>query len=108
MAQSGYKNFNTALPTKAPIAPVGLHAPDGRTFLGVRRRRDGTFELVYDRFGVRHSVWEVIHRNIDIDILNEACRRSVLAQDCLATLYACLATHGVRIQCKEDRLQDRI
>jgi hypothetical protein len=108
MAQGGYKNSSTALPTQAPIAPVALHAPDGRTFLGVRRRRDGTLELVYDRFGVRHSVWEVVHSNIDIEILNEACRRSVLAKDCLATLYAYLAAHGVRIECSVDRLHDRL
>jgi hypothetical protein len=107
MGQSGRTDSSAALTPQVPIAPVALHAPDGRSFLGVRRRRDGMLELVYDRFGVRHSVWEVVQRNIDIDSLNEACRRSVLAQDCLATLYACLAAHGVRIECKEDRLGDR-
>jgi hypothetical protein len=108
MEQGVHKDSRGLLRSQLPIAPVALHAPDGRSFLGLRRRRDGILEIVYDRFGVRRSVWEVVQSNIDIDILNEACRISVLAQDCIATLYACLAAHGVRIECKEDRLADRL
>lgn len=107
MGQGGREDCVGVGTSKVPIAPVALHAPDGRSFLGLRRRRDGVLEIVYDRVGIRRSVWVVVQTNIDMDVLNEACRRSVLSQDCLATLYEGLAACGVRIECKEDRLGDR-
>ena len=104
MGKNDPKGTKTGPTLQAPISPVAAHAPDSRSFLGVRRRHDGVLEIVYDQFGVRHSVWEVMQRNIDIDILAEACRKSVLADDSLATLYAGLAACGIRIECKEDRI----
>lgn len=98
------RSFITTPAPMAPISHVGLHAPDGRSFLGLRRRSDGVLEIVYDRVGARHSVWEVMQSNVDVEILTEACRRSVIAQDCLATLYSGLAACGIRIECKEDRI----
>lgn len=104
MGKDGRKAISTAAAPQAPISPVAAHAPYGRSFLGVRQRSDGVLEIVFDRLGARHSVWEVVQSNIDVDILTEACRQSVLAQDCLATLYTGLAACGVRIECKEDRI----
>lgn len=103
MGEEEQRAFTTIAMPQSPISPVALHAPDGRSFLGLHRRRDGVIEIVYDRFGVRRSVWEVMSRNIDIDALEEACRRSVQAQDCLATLYTSLMACGIRIECREDR-----
>lgn len=104
MEKEGHKAFRTYRVSQAPISPVAAHAHDGRSFLGVRQRGDGVLEIVYDRLGIRHSVWEVVQSNINVEILTEACRRSILAQDCLATLYTGLAACGVRIECKEDRI----
>ena len=86
-----------------PIAPIIMHAADGCAFLGVRTRLDGTLEIVFDQFGVRRSIWEVIHGSVGLDGLQEACARAINADDCLATLHAALSTAGIRIECKEDR-----
>ena len=86
-----------------PIAPIAMHAADGRAFLGVRMSRDGTLEIVYDKFGVRRSIWEVMHGSVGLDGLREACLRAINADDCLSTLHAALAKGGIRIECKEDR-----
>lgn len=86
-----------------PIAPIAIHAADGRVFLGVRTSRDGTLEIVYDQFGVRRSIWEVMHGSVGLDGLQDACLRAINADDCLATLHAALAKGGIRIECKEDR-----
>jgi len=86
-----------------PIAPIALHTADGRAFLGVRTRLNGTFEIVYDQFGVRRSIWEVIHGSVGLDGLQEACARAINADDCLATLHAALSNAGIRIECVEDR-----
>lgn len=86
-----------------PIAPIAVHRADGRVFLGVRTRPDGTVEIVFDQFGVRRSIWEVIHGSVGLDGLQEACARAINADDCLATLYATLSTAGIRIECVEDR-----
>jgi hypothetical protein len=85
------------------ISPVAVHANDGRAFLGVRSRRDGAIEIVYDRIGVRRSIWEIIHGSVGIDGLQEACRRAINADDCMATLHAALCSAGVRIECIEER-----
>lgn len=89
---------------KGPISPVAVHASDGRSFLGVRVRRDGALEIVYDRFGIYRSIWEVVQGSVGIDGLHEACRRAITAQDALATLHAALASAGVKIECIEERL----
>jgi len=86
-----------------PIAPVAIHTPDGRAFLGVRTRRDGAVEIIHDRFGVRRSVWKVASGNVCLSGLQEACRRAINADDCLATLYAALAAGGVKIECIDER-----
>lgn len=86
-----------------PIAPVAVHASDGRAFIGVRVRRDGAMEIVYDRVGVRRSIWEVMSGSIGLDGLQEACLRAINADDCLATLHAALASAGIRIECVEER-----
>ena len=104
MGWDGRKVFSMRPASQAPISPVAMHAPDGRSFLGLRRRADGVVEIVFDQSGVRHSVWEVMQSNVDVEILTEACRRSVLTQDCLAALYEGLAACGIRIECKEDRV----
>jgi hypothetical protein len=54
----------------------------------VRTRLDGTLEIVFDQFGVRRSIWEVIHGSVGFDGLQEACARAINADDCLATLHA--------------------
>ena len=87
-----------------PIAPIAVHTADGRAFLGVRTCRNGTFEIVYDQFGVRRSIWEVIHGSVGLDGLEEACKRAINADDCLATLHAALAKGGVRMECVEERI----
>ena len=87
-----------------PIAPIAVHTGDGRAFLGVRTRLNGTFEIVYDQFGVRRSIWEVIHGSVGLDGLQEACARAINADDCLATLHAALAKDGVRMECVEERI----
>ena len=87
-----------------PIAPIAVHRADGRAFLGVRTRLNGTFEIVYDHFGVRRSIWEVIHGSVGLDGLQEACARAINADDCLATLHAALAKGGVRMECVEERI----
>jgi hypothetical protein len=86
-----------------PISPVALHTPDGRAFIGVRTRRDGAVEIVHDRFGVRRSVWRVTSGGVGLGGLQEACRRAINADDCLATLYAALTAGGVKIECVEER-----
>jgi hypothetical protein len=87
-----------------PIAPIAVHTADGRAFLGVRRRRDGVVEIIYDQFGIRRSIWEVIHGSVGLDGLQEACARAINAEDCLSTLYAALAKGGVRMECVEERI----
>jgi hypothetical protein len=87
----------------APISPVAVHASDGRVFIGVRMRRDGVIQIVYDRVGVRRSIWEVMGGGIGLDGLQEACLRAINAEDCLATLHAALASAGIRIECVEER-----
>lgn len=87
-----------------PIAPIGMHAADGRAFLGVRTSSDGRLEIVYDQFGVRRSIWEVIHCSVGLDGLQEACMRAINTDDCLATLHAALAKGGVRMECVEERM----
>ena len=87
------------------ISPVAVHANDGRSFLGVRTRRDGALEIIYDRIGVRRSIWEIIHGGVGIDGLQEACRRAINADDCMATLHAALSSAGVRIECIEERFE---
>lgn len=87
----------------APIAPVAVHTKDGRAFIGVRVRRDGAVEIVYDRIGVRRSIWEIMNGSVGLDGLQEACRRAIHADDCMATLHAALAAAGIRIECIEDR-----
>lgn len=89
------------------ISPVAIHANDGRAFLGVRTRRDGAMEIVYDRIGVRRSIWEIMHGSVGIDGLQEACRRAINADDCMATLHAALTAAGVRIECIEERFGTR-
>jgi hypothetical protein len=86
-----------------PISPIVVHSATGRAFLGVRTRLDGTLEIVFDQFGVRRSIWEVIHGSVGFDGLQEACARAINADDCLATLHAALSSAGIRIECKEDR-----
>lgn len=87
-----------------PIAAIAVHRADGRAFLGVRTRRDGAVEIVFDQFGVRRSIWEVIHGSVGLDGLQEACTRAINAEDCLSTLYAALAKGGVRMECVEERI----
>lgn len=87
-----------------PTAPFAVHRADGRVFLGVRTRHDGTLEIVYDQFGVRRSIWEVMHGSVGLDGLQEACARAINADDCLSTLYAALAKGGVRMECVEERI----
>lgn len=87
-----------------PIAPIAVHTADGCAFLGVRTRRDGAVEIVFDQFGVRRSIWEVIHGSVGLDGLQEACTRAINADDCLATLHAALAKGGVRMECVEERI----
>jgi hypothetical protein len=91
-----------------PIAPIAVHRADGRAFLGVRARLNGTFEIIYDQFGVRRSIWEVIHGSVGLDGLQEACARAINADDCLATLHAALSNAGIRIECVEDRFGGRM
>lgn len=92
-----------SLEKMVPIAPVAIHANDGLSFVGVRVRRDGRLEIVFDRFGSYRSIWEVVAGNVSLDGLREACSRAILAQDCMATLHAALASAGVRIECVEER-----
>ena len=87
-----------------PIAPIAVHRADGRVFLGVHTRRDGAVEIVFDQFGVRRSIWEVIYGSVGLDGLQEACARAINADDCLSTLYAALAKGGVRMECVEERI----
>jgi hypothetical protein len=91
-----------------PIAPIVVHSATGRAFLGVRTCRNGSLEIVYDLFGVRRSVWAVIHGGVSLDGLQEACLRAINADDCLSTLHAALAKGGIRIECKEDRFGARL
>ena len=91
-----------------PIAPIAVHRADGRMFLGIRTRHDGTLEIVYDQFGVRRSIWEVMHGSVGLDGLQEACARAINADDCLATLYAEFFTAGIRIECVEERFGGNI
>lgn len=90
-------------PDRIPMSSVGVYAPDGHTFLGVRSRRDGVLEVIHERFGVRKSVWQVRSGNPSLDGLKEACRRAVEAEDPLATLYSALATSGIRLECVEEK-----
>lgn len=101
----GARMQSNRLGPMGPIAPVAVHAKDGRSFIGVRIRRDGAFEIVYDRFGVYRSVWEVVQGSVGLDGLQEACSRAIMAQDCLATLHAALTLAGVRIECTEERVR---
>lgn len=91
-----------------PIAPIVVHAATGRAFLGVRTRLNGTLEIVFDQFGVRRSVWEVMQGSVGLDGLQEACARAINADDCLATLHAALSSAGIRIECVEDRFGGNI
>ena len=91
-----------------PIAPIAVHTGDGRAFLGVRTRRDGAVEIVFDQFGVRRSIWQVIHGSVGLDGLQEACTRAINADDCLATLHTALSSAGIRIECVEDRFGSRM
>jgi hypothetical protein len=77
-------------------------------FLGVRIRRDGTFEIILDHFGVRRSIWEVVHGTVKVDVLQDACHRAINADNCLSTLHATLSQGGIRIACKEDRFGDSL
>lgn len=86
-----------------PFAPMAVHRTDGRAFLGLRKCRNGSLEIIYEKFGVRKSVWEVIDGNAGLDCVQEACLRAINTDDCLSTLHAALAKAAVRIECKEDR-----
>ena len=94
--------------TNHPIAPIAVHTADGLVFLGVRTRRDGAVEIVFDQFGVRRSIWEVINGGVGLDGLQEACTRAINADDCLATLHAALSAAGIRIECVDDRFGGRM
>lgn len=82
-----------------PTAPFAVHRNDGRVFLGVRTRHDGTLEIVFDQFGVRRPICEVMHGSVGLDGLQEACARAIKADGCLSTLYAALAKGGFRMEC---------
>lgn len=86
-----------------PIEPVALHARGGEVFLGARLRRDGVLEIIYERVGRRRSVWQVRSGAVGLGGLQEACRRAINADDCLATLYAALKSGGIRQECVEER-----
>lgn len=49
-----------------PIAPIAIHAAKGLVFLGVRSRLDGTQETVFDQFGVRWSICEVMEGSVGL------------------------------------------
>lgn len=89
---------------RPPIDPVAIYAKNGRAFLGVRKRRDGGLEIVFDRIGIRRSVWQVVDGAVGIDGLEQACSRAIDAEDCMGTLYTALSTAGVRIVCIEERV----
>ena len=86
-----------------PIEPVALHARGGEVFLGARLRRDGVIEIIYERVGRTRSVWQVRSGAVGLAGLQEACRRAINADDCLATLYAALTAGGIRLECVEER-----
>lgn len=86
-----------------PIEPVALHARGGEVFLGAHQRRDGVLEIIYERVGRRRSVWQVRSGAVGLGGLQEACRRAINADDCLATLYAALKSGGIRLECVEER-----
>jgi hypothetical protein len=90
------------------IGPIALHAPNGRVFLGVRVRRNGSFEIILDQLGVRRSIWEVVHGTVGLDVLQDACHHAIKADNCLSTLHATLSQGGIRIACKEDRFGDSL
>lgn len=88
--------------TSGPISPVAVHADNRDAFIGVRVRRSGVIEIVYDRVGVRRSIWQIMSGSVGIEGLQEACCRAINADDCIATLHSALASAGVRIECIED------
>lgn len=85
----------------APILTKVMHFAGGHSLLALLRLRDDMFKIVVDRFGLRHSVCTVMHCNIDINILTDACRRSVQTQVFNATLYTGLAALYVSLECKD-------
>lgn len=87
----------------ARISPVAFHAPDGRAYIGLRSRRDGTLEIVHDRIGVRRSIWQIMSGNVAVDGLRAACQRAVNADGGMGALHDALLAAGVRIECIEDR-----
>lgn len=93
--------ISVALP-QVPISLAARHAAVRRTLLWLIRFSDDAIKIVLDQFSVPHSVCEVKHRDIDLDIMTDSCCRSVEAQDCRATLIASLVSCGMRIECKEN------
>jgi hypothetical protein len=86
-----------------PIEPVALHGHKGDVFLGAHQRRDGMIEIVFERAGLRRSVWHIRSGTPSIDGLQEACRRAINAPDPLGALYAALFKAGIQLECVDER-----
>lgn len=78
---------------------TSFHAPHGGAdFLGLRKSRTGSTEIVYDDGVARRMVWRVANRLDSDAALSEALRVAVSALRVVPTLYDELKKRAIAIE----------
>lgn len=78
---------------------TSFHAPDGgANFLGYRKTRAGTTEVVFDDGVRRRLVWRVTTDRVDEDALSEALSRAVGARLIVPALISELDKRAMTVE----------
>jgi hypothetical protein len=81
------------------MGQTAFHAPyGGSVFLGLRKTRTGTTEIIYDDGVARRMVWRVTHPAPDEGRLSEALSRAVSQTRVLPALYAELKKRAIMVE----------
>jgi hypothetical protein len=78
---------------------TGFHAPDGGAqFLGFRKARNGSTEVVFDDGVSRRMVWRVSNPQVNEAHLSDALRSAVLAIKVVPALISEVAKRAIALE----------
>ena len=82
---------------------ITIHSQDGRHFLGLRKGRQGGYEIVYDSGPKRtRFVWQIKSPHVDTANIQRQLHDAIRAVDVLTTLYSGLRSEEIEFEIDYD------